>query len=82
MNIVVLSNCLLVALLVNGLSGRIAETYTARAGPYTIQATSDEKIEFNTDLSPIAHNDYIACDVNMDVGDSKYKIEIQDYVKR
>lgn len=61
----------------------LAETYTQKAGPFTIQVTSDEAIELDYVTDPYPVDNFNAYDVDLYVGDNLgtnvWEIEIQNY---
>lgn len=59
----------------------MAETYTQKTGPFTINVTSNESVSFTVNPSlPVDNcNPY---DINIDVGNAIYRLEIQDYGKQ
>lgn len=60
----------------------MAETYTQKTGPFTINVTSDESVSFTINPSlPVDNcNPY---DISVDVGNgAMYRLEIQDYGKQ
>lgn len=72
---------ILVAVLLIGVisSPCMAEIYTQKTGPFTIQVTSEEAVEFIDIIDPYPVDNFNAYDVNFDVGDKHWEIEIQDY---
>ena len=58
----------------------VAETYTQKTGPFTIKVTSDQSVNFTVN-SPLPMDNCNPYDVNMDVGNKIYELEIQDYGK-
>jgi hypothetical protein len=64
------------------LSCGMAETYTEKTGPFIINASSDEPMNFTVN-SALPLDDCNPYDVDMYVGSNvKYRLEIQDYSKQ
>jgi hypothetical protein len=62
------------------LSCCMAENYTQRTGPFTIKVTSYESVNFTIN-SPLPADDCNPYNINIDVGNNIYWLEIQDYGK-
>ena len=63
------------------LSYSVAEIFTQKTGPFIINATSDEPVNFTVNL-PLPVDNCNPYDVNMDVGNNViYRLEIQDHSK-
>jgi hypothetical protein len=59
-----------------------AETYTQKTGPFTINITSDESVDFTIN-PPLPVDNCKPYDISVDVGNNAiYRLEIQDYGKQ
>lgn len=74
---------ILVAMLLMGAICSIcmAETFIQKTGPFTVKVTSDESVDFTAVNNPAPMDNYNGYEVDMDVGNSTYWLEIQDYGK-
>lgn len=57
----------------------MAETYTQKTGPFTIQETSDQAVVLDNVVDPYPLDNFNAYDVDLHVGGHPCEIEIQDY---
>jgi hypothetical protein len=68
----------LAALLFSSLNICIAETYTTKTGPFSIQVQSDEDV-YLTPAGPYQYDDFNIYDMRMEIGRYIFDIEIHDY---
>ena len=66
-------------LLILASSTCMAETYTQKTGPFTVQETSDEAVVLDNVAAPYPVDNFNAYDVDLHIGDNPCEIEIQDY---